>query len=219
MQMMRAIFHALGKDIRLELRRGYALGGLSVFVLCIVFVIYLAVPDMEAGVWVSVYWVSFLFLSIHTALKSFAQESDRRFLYYYMLLSPEVLFIAKCIYNAVVLAILSLLMYGALAIFTGSPVVQNDIFLLAIGAGALGVSLCFTFISGIAIKSNHSATLMTILSFPVVIPILLSLIKLSQAAIAPVAQVPIVNTILILTAIDLILVALGLLLFPYLWKS
>ena len=219
MDMVRAIYHAVAKDAFLELRRGYALGGLIVFVLCTVFIIYLSLVEIEPEIWVALYWIAFLFLSVHAILKSFASESSRRFMYYYTLMAPEVLFVAKCIYNTFVLAGLGLIMFGALSLVTTSPVVNTWLFAATIGMGALGISLAFTFISAIAIKSDNSATLMTILSFPVIIPVFLSLIKLSKASLEAAGTIPVTNSFLILGSIDLMLLALGLMMFPYLWKS
>ena len=219
MNEVKAIYHALSKDIAIELRRGYALGGLIVFVLSTVFIIYVSLQDIPAESWVALYWVAFLFLSVYAILKSFATESQRRFMYYYTLMSPEVLFISKCIYNSLVLAILGVVMYGAMHLLSSSPVIQHEIFLLAIVLGAIGNGLAFTFISAIAIKSDNSATLMTILSFPIIIPVFLSLIKLSKASTELPGVLDITGSVVILGAIDLILVSLGLMLFPYLWKS
>ncbi|MDX1477552.1 MAG: heme exporter protein CcmB [Saprospiraceae bacterium] len=219
MDALRAIGWTIGKEVRIELRKGYALGGLIVFVLCTVYVIYLTVSEVPPALWNALYWVAFLFLSIHTVLKSFAHESSSRYLYYYTLMAPETLFAAKCIYNAGLLTALGLLMYGALSLIGGHPVVNTGLFITAIVAGGIGISLCFTLISGIAIKSDNGATLMTVLSFPVIIPVLLNLVRLSEASLQRPGTVQVGDHLLMLGAIDLLLVALGLLLFPYLWRS
>ena len=219
MNELRAIYHALAKDVSVELRRGYAIGGLLVFVLATVFVIYLSLQEIPADAWLALYWVAFLFLSVYAILKSFSSESQRRFMYYYTLMSPVVLFIAKCLYNTLVLAVLGLVMYGAMHMLSESPILQPGLFISAIIMGALSNALAFTFISAIAIKSDNSATLMTILSFPVIVPVFLSLIKLSRSATELPGVLKASDSFITLSAIDLVLLALGLLLFPYLWKS
>ncbi len=219
MNELKAIYHALGKDISVELRRGHALGGLLVFVLATVFIIYISLQEIPVEAWLALYWVAFLFLSVYAILNSFAAESRRRYMYYYTLMSPEVLFIAKCVFNALVLMVLGLIMYGAMHLLSESPVIQHGLFITAILIGAVSHALAFTFTSAIAIKSDNSATLMAILSFPIIIPILLSLIKLSKSAVELPGILDASDSFLTLGAIDLVLVGLGLLLFPYLWKS
>jgi heme exporter protein B len=117
------------------------------------------------------------------------------------------------------LAILGLLMYGALSVVAGNPLADQGIFFIAIGAGSIGISLCFTFISAIAVKSDQSTTLMTIMSFPLVIPTLLHLIRLSLAALPEPMITNITPGLLTLLSIDLLVFGLALLLFPYLWRS
>jgi heme exporter protein B len=207
------------KDFLLEIRRGYALGGLLVFVLCIVYIIFISLGDIEPGLWITLYWIAFLFVSVHTVLKGFVMEHSNRHLYYSSLLRPENIFIAKWLYNTLLLLLLGLLMYGALNLVAESPVADAGIFLLAIFAGAVGISLCFTFVSAIAVKSDQSATLMTILSFPLIIPTLLHLIRLSKAALQDSMITNITPGLMTLGAIDLLLAGLGIVLFPYLWRS
>ena len=216
---MLQILAFLRKDFLLELRKGYALGGLTVFVFCIVFIMYMSFGEIESRLWITLYWISFLFMSVQTVLKGFALESNNRYLYYYSLLRPEFIFLAKWIYSTCILILLGLLMYVALGLVAGNPLEKNGLFILAIVAGAVGISLCFTFVSAIAVKSDQSTTLMTIMSFPLIIPILLHLIRLSLAALPDPMISDITPGLLTLVSIDLLMIGLGLLLFPYLWRS
>lgn len=216
---MSHILAYIRKDLLLEFRRGYAIGGLLVFVLCIVFIIYISFGELEARAWITLYWIAFLFMSIHTVLKGFALENNNRYLYYYSLLKPEIIFLAKWIYNTCMLIILGFLMYLALGLVTGNPIADQGLFFLTVFAGAMGISLCFTFVSAIAVKSDQSTTLMTILSFPLIIPMLLHLIRLSRASLEDTMITDISTSLMTLGAIDLLLIGLGLLLFPYLWRS
>ena len=209
----------IGKDLLLEIRRGYALSGLLVFVLCIVYIIYLGFGELEGRHWITLYWIAFVFISIHTVLKGFALESANRYLYYYSLLRPEFIFLAKWIYNTCILIVLGLLMYVALGLVAGNPIADQGLFILSIAAGAIGISLCFTFVSAIAVKSDQSATLMSILSFPLIIPVLLHLIRLSKASLTDTMITDISSSLVTLGAIDLLVAGLALLLFPYLWRS
>jgi heme exporter protein B len=90
---------------------------------------------------------------------------------------------------------------------------------MAILLGALGISLCFTFVSAIAVKSDQSTTLMTILSFPLIIPVFLHLMRISRAALPDTRVTDPMGSLTTLGAIYLLIAGLGLLLFPYLWRS
>ena len=116
------------------------------------------------------------------------------------------------------LLIINLLTFGVLGLMVGNPVRETPQYILAILLGSIGFSITFTFISAIAAKANNSATLMAILSFPVVLPVLITLIRLSKNAIEAKASTWAAD-IQTLGAIDAILIALCFVLFPYLWRD
>jgi heme exporter protein B len=60
---------------------------------------------------------------------------------------------------------------------------------------------------------------MAILSFPVILPIMLMVIKLSKNAMDGLERSVSTDEILILVAINAIVFAVSYLLFPYLWRS
>jgi heme exporter protein B len=93
------------------------------------------------------------------------------------------------------------------------------IFMLLLGLGALGLSLSLTFVSAIASKANNSATMMAILSFPIILPQLLSLLKLSGHAIGFAMTTAWLKDVYILLAIDGMLLGLIYILFPFLWRE
>jgi heme exporter protein B len=80
--------------------------------------------------------------------------------------------------------------------------------------------MVFTLMSAVAAKAQQNAALIAILGFPVILPILLLLMRLSQSAFAEVfregALLQISGLIFLL---DLMVVALAIILFPFLWKD
>jgi heme exporter protein B len=160
-----------------------------------------------------------LFTSINAIVKSFVQESNQRQLYYYALANPTAILLAKILYNILLLFVLSVLVWGAFAFVAGNPVRQLGAFVGTIFLGSVGFSITFTFVAAISAKADNNATLMAILSFPLVIPILMTLIKLSANALGLLRDTSVDQDILILIAIDLILVAMAFLLYPFLWRD
>ena len=60
---------------------------------------------------------------------------------------------------------------------------------------------------------------MAILSFPVVLPILLTLVRLSQISLRLIQDTSYMRDIVNLLAIDAILLTLTFVLFPFIWKD
>lgn len=207
------------KEFLLEWRQKYAIGGILLYVFSTTFIVFIASEEIEMQAWNSFFWIVVLFASVNAVVKSFIQENSNRELYYYTLFDPIAVLLSKIIYNILLISLLGLLTFGAFALFINNPVEQTAQFFLAIFLGATGFSIALTFISAIASKANNSATLMAILGFPVVIPILLTLVQLSEKAFETKAVASSTDGVAVLVAIDLFLLAFALILFPFLWKE
>jgi heme exporter protein B len=184
-----------------------------------VFVVYIASIKVQPQVWNVLFWLIVLFASINAVVKSFVQESGARQLYYYQIADPSMLLLAKIIYNTLLLLVISLLSFGTYSLVAGNPVKDMALFSLTVALGSVGFSIAFTFIASIAAKANNSATLMAILSFPVILPILLTLIRLSQISLRLLQDTSYKKDIINLLAIDAILLTLTFVLFPFIWKD
>ncbi|MEI6412330.1 MAG: heme exporter protein CcmB [Bacteroidota bacterium] len=209
----------LRKEFLLEFRQRYAISGIVLYVFSMVFVVYIASIKVQPQVWNILFWLIVLFASINAVVKSFVQESGARQLYYYQLADPVTLLLAKIMYNTLLLLVLSTLAFGAYSVVAGNPVKDYPLFALIILLGSLGFSIAFTFIASIAARANNSATLMAILSFPVILPILLTLVRLSAIALRLIQDTSYKRDIINLLAVDVILITLTFVLFPYIWKD
>ena len=218
MNLFSEITFLLRKEVTLELRHKYAISGILLYVTSTVFVIYLSFIKVDPTVWNTLFWIVSLFASINAVMKSFFQENSARQLFYFQLVNPIAVILSKIIYNICLLFIINVLTFVMMTIMVGNPINNTPQYFLAILLGSIGFSITFTFISAIAAKANNSATMMAILSFPVVLPILVTLIKLSKSAIRN-TDTAWVRDVLMLGAIDMILIALCFLLFPFLWRD
>ena len=219
MTLLKEIAFLLRKEFIIELRQKYAIGGILLYVISTVFIVYMAFMNVNAMAWNTLYWIVILFASVNAVAKSFVQESGNRQLYYYILTNPTAIILSKIIYNVILLLLISLLAYAAFSLVAGNPVRNTGQFLTALFLGSLGLSIAITFVSAIAAKANNSGTLMAILSFPIVIPILMTLIKISANALGLLTDTSIQKDMFILLAIDGILIAMAFVLFPFLWRD
>jgi heme exporter protein B len=207
------------KELALELRERYALNGFLLYIIATIFIVYLSFIQISPITWNALYWIIILFTAINAVAKSFMQEPQGHLLYYHTLLHPAALLLAKMGYNALLLIFLSLIGLLFYSIVIHNPVQNHALFLLIIFLASTGFSFALTIISAIAAKANNKATLMAILSFPVILPILLLVIQLSMAAIEGNLGTEVTNNLWVLGAINVLLVSTGYLLFPYLWQE
>lgn len=208
------------KDIRLEFKQKYAINGILLYILSTIFLCSLAFQRIiEPATWNALFWVIMLFAAVNAVSKSFVQENSGRQLYYYSLASPQGIIIAKIIYNILLMCVLSILFYFIFSIFLGNLVQNQVLFFILFLIGSIGFASLFTMISAIASRTNNNFALMAILGFPVILPLLLLLIKVSRIALIQVEWEGISKFLGSLLALDVIIIVLTYLLFPYLWRE
>jgi heme exporter protein B len=208
------------KEVTLEWRQKFAFNGVLLYLVSTVFVCYLSFARIiDVPTWNSLFWIIMLFAAINAVLKSFLQERDGRMLYYYTLVKPQTIINAKIVYNAILMAALAVSGWLVFTSFMGNPVQNLPLFLLNMLLGVIGFSSVLSMVSAIASKARNNFTLMAVLSFPLVLPLLLVLIKVSAAAIngaGVMEELPNLMVIVLLTGITLVLSNI---LFPYIWKE
>ncbi len=221
--IIREIKALIDKEIRLELRQKYAINGMLLYIVSTVYVCYLSfrlkTNHIDNITWNTLFWIIILFTAVNAIAKSFTQERYGRLLYYYTLASPVGIILSKIVYNTLLMLLLSLVGFGVYALVMGNPVGDVGLYLLALVLGAIGFASTLTMIAGIASKAENSATLMAILSFPIIIPMLLMLIKVSKNAMDGLDRGQSSDEIMMLLAMDAIVLVLSVILFPFLWKS
>lgn len=220
MQMLSQVKQLIKKEMLLEWRSKYALNGVLLYVVSTVFVCFLSFVSVEKLTWNALFWIIMLFASINAVAKSFLQESKGRHLYIYTLVSPISLIIAKIVYNSllmIVLTLVALLFYTMVFDFPKEADVL--MYLVATIMGSLSFATIFTMVSAIASKAGNGGMLMAILSFPIIIPVLIVLIKLAKNAIDGLDRSVSLDDVGLLALINVMVMAVSLLLFPYLWRD
>ncbi|CCG99899.1 cytochrome c-type biogenesis protein CcmB [Fibrella aestuarina BUZ 2] len=211
------------KEFRLEWRQRYALNGMLLYIVGAVFICYLSFNakrgELSPIVWNTLFWLIQLFTAINAIAKTFVQERAGRQLYYHTLASPQQIIVAKIVYNTGLMLALALLGYSVYAFVLGSPVEDHWLYVGSLLLGAIGFAASLTLVAGIAAKAENAATLMAILSFPVILPLLLLLLNVSKNAMDGLDRSVSFDELRTILAIDAIVLALSYLLFPFLWKS
>jgi len=166
------------------------------------------------------FWIIQLFVCVNAVAKSFLQESRGRMLYFYTISGAKEFIIAKLIYNIILMLIMSLLSLGLFFILLKNPLSNTLQFVAIVCLGGISLSLVFTLLAAIAAKAQQNAALMAILGFPLIIPQLLLLIRLSKVAFGEVfREGALFQLSLLVIGLDIMVVALSIILFPFLWKD
>lgn len=221
--MFKEIQVLIAKDLVVEWRNRYAINGILLYLISTIFICYLSFNlqqnQLSIATWNALFWIIMLFTSINAVVKSFLQESSSRFTYYYAIASPEAIILSKIIYNSLLMILLGGAGYLFYSLVLGNPVEDHGLFVLNLILASIGFSSSLTMISGIVSKAGQNTTLMAVLSFPIVLPLLLVVIRVSKNAINGISGEENLKHLLVLVSINVIVGTVSYLLFPYLWRS
>jgi len=218
MRSINHIFTLFKKDLLLEIRQQYSFYGVLLYIGATIFVLYMAIESPESNVWNGLFWMIQIFISVNAVAKSFLQESRGRMLYFYSIAGPRDFVLSKLLFNSLLMLLMSLLSLALFTLFLGNPLLKAGAFIGLVLLGGWSLSLVFTFLAAIAAKAQQNAAIMAILGFPLIIPQLILLMRLSNATFSATISIP-VTTILLLIALDLMVILLAVILFPFLWKD
>ncbi len=217
--MLRQLTWLIYKDIQIDWRSKYPFAGILLYITSLIITSYLSFTGMiDPEVWNALFWIILLFISINAVAKSFSQETDRT-LYYFQLIKPELIIIAKLLYYGLYQLLLVCLALLVFSLFLGAPTGNFYLFFSNLILGSLGLSCAFTMISSISSKTNNNSVMMAILGFPVIIPILILAISNSKIIILGGSFEDIRDNLITLLSVNMIIIALSYILFPFTWKS
>ena len=209
----------LKKDILLEIRQQYTFYGVLLYVASTIFVLYLAMGEPEAAIGNGLFWMIQLFICVNAVAKSFLQESSGRMLYYYSIAGARDFILSKLIFNAALMIVMSISSLILFRLLMGNALQHPWRFVGTVCLGGCSLSLVFTFLAAIAARARQNAALIAILGFPLIIPQVLLLMRISNTAFADVIQGGFLSMSLLLAGLDVMVIMLAVILFPFLWKD
>jgi len=212
------IYTLIKKDLLLEVRQQYSFYGILLYVVATIFVLYMTIQEPEAKVWNGLFWVIQLFICINAVAKSFLQETRGRMLYFYSIVNPRDFVLAKLVFNSLLMLLMSVLSIILFTLFLGNPIQKAAQFIGLVLLGGWSLSLVFTFLSAIAAKAQQNAAIMAILGFPLIIPQIMLLMQLSNSVFTDKIAIA-SSTLLLIIALDVLVILLAVILFPFLWKD
>ena len=210
----------LHKDLKSEWRQKSAINGIFLYVISTVFVAYLIFNKIEEmTTWIALYWIVLIFAATNASIQSFKAESNRQFLYYYSLCSPQAIILSKLFFNAILILLIALINWLFFTVLLSNPLENNLLFSVVLLLGSLGISGILTLISAIAAKTNNNSTLTAILAFPILLPMILTAVKASVLCGLGFGWEDCKDYIMLMGLINVVIIALSYILFPYLWRS
>lgn len=215
------IISLIKKEFLLEFRQKATIGGVLVYVIGTIFVSALCFKGkLDKPTWNALFWVITLFTSVTISGKSFLKETGGQALFNFLHYSPQQFIISKILYNMLFMLALSFVTFFFYGFFIKNEVENLSLFFIVLILASTGLAGVLSLMSAIASKASGNFAIMSILSFPVLMPLILVVIRLSKQAVDGIEWAGVgFDFIVILAALNVLTIALSFLLFPYLWRD
>jgi heme exporter protein B len=189
------MFHSLGafwrlvqKDAAQEFRARRAWPAMLLLGLLLVLVLAMQIDqtaDQKLRVASGVVWLAVFFAGVLSLERSFAAEREEGCWQALMLypVSPGVVFCAKAAINFAALALLEVVLFPAIVVFCGAPLLDRPgPLLLAAGLANLGFASLGVVMSGLTAGISHRGSLLALLLLPLMIPVMLGAAEATRLA-------------------------------------
>jgi heme exporter protein B len=214
---VKSILTLVKKEFLIDFRQKYPIAGIVLYIFATIYIGYLSFQGLITPAnWNALLWIILLFSFVTGISKSFISE-EKRALYYFLTVPSYQILLGKLIYYTLYGFCLLALIWFVYSIFMPFPVenVSKWLYGLSLLLGTVGLTSAFTLISAIAAKTSNAATLMVVLGFPIIIPILILAVVISRRILQGAEFASIQGSITYLISIIVIIIAVSFILFPY----
>jgi len=211
------------KDFHSELRTRYAINSLAMFIIVAISVILFSIgnesisPELTGGL----FWVVIFFSAMSGLSRAFVSEEERgTTLTLQLIAPPATVFSGKLLFNLVLVFLMNIVisvLYSAL--FSEFYIKNFFLFALTFVIGNIGIAVSSTLIAAIIAKAGSKGTLYPVLSFPILLPLILTSVKLTTFAIDGTALSDAIFELLIIICYDIVMISASYILFDFIWKD
>ncbi len=211
------------KDMRSELRTRYALNALIMFVITTLSIILFALgnenisPELLSGV----LWIIIFFSTMSGLSRSFVSEEEKgTVMTLHLIASPLTIYFGKLFFNLILLGALNIFTVLLYLLFVSSFTIENyTIFFITVLLGTLGLGSASTIIAAIIAKANTKGTLYPVLSFPILLPLFLTVMNATKLSVEGAAFSDAVGEFRVLISYFIVVTTISFLLFEFIWKE
>lgn len=215
-----ALFH---KDFSSEIRTRYAINSLVMFIIVAISVILFSIgnesisPVLTGGL----FWVVVFFSAMSGLSRVFVSEEERgTSLTLQLIASPSTVFSGKLLFNLVLVFAMNTVIAVLYSALFDQFIIKNLVlFLLTFILGNIGMAVSSTIIAAIISKAGAKGTLYPVLSFPILLPLILTSVKLTEYAIDGTSVDESIFELAIVASYDVIMLSASYMLFDFIWKE
>ena len=166
-------------------------------------------------------WVVIFFSAMSGLSRAFVSEEERgTTLTLQLIARPSNIFSGKLLFNVLLVFLMNIAISILFFLLFESFVINNFLlFLAAFIFGNFGIAISSTIIAAIISKASSKGTLYPVLSFPILLPLILTLLELTKFAIDGKSVEDSLVELAVLICYDVIMLTASYLLFDFIWKD
>ena len=210
------------KDIVSEFRTRYALNAILMFALVTLTVVSFAVGALSPSkeVMAALFWIIQFFAAMSGLSQVFVKEEESGTAMILKLSSEgTVIFFGKLLFNLFLLLILSIIIIPLFVILLKAGPENWGVFLVGVILGNIGLAGATTIIAAIISKATVKGALFTVLSFPVLMPLLIAVIEITKVAFLGGEYKDVAAPMQLIIAYDVVMTTLSIMLFDFVWRQ
>lgn len=211
------------KDWRSELRTRYAINALAMFILVTISVILFSIGQEKVSEHLTggLFWVVIFFSAMSGLSRAFVSEEERgTTLTLQLIAAPSTIYFGKLLFNLALVFIMNIaIVFLYYVLFESFVILNFSLFLLSLFWGSIGIAISSTLIAAIISKANTKGTLYPVLSFPILLPLILTLMELTKFAMDGDLVSDSYVELAVLICYDVIMLTAGYMLFDFIWKD
>lgn len=220
---IRAVVALVKKDLIDEYRTRYAVTSMALFALTALVMVSFSTGMfiLDAGLHAAFLWIIIFFSAMSSLARSFIKEEEQGTAKALKMSAPaEIIYFGKLIYNLFILIVLITVIYPLYVFFMNPPSGGNNfVILLFLVLGASCLAGATTLLAAMVSRAGSKNTLLPILAFPVLLPVLLTSIRGTAVALNGISFSAVSSDLIFLLSFLVIIVTASLMLFPFVWED
>lgn len=220
--MFRQALAICRKDLRSEIRTRYSINGLIMFIIVTISIIKFALGEEKLAneLYAGLLWIIIFFSNSNGLARVFVAEEDRGTSFLLKLTAePKAVLLGKLIFNTTLTFIINFVVVILFIITMDLQIKSPGLFLLVIFFGNFGLSAVMTIIAALISKANSKGSLYPVLSFPLLLPLLMSTISSTWLAIEGSTITQIGGDIQIIISYTIVTITASFMLFELVWRD
>lgn len=210
------------KDFKSELRNRYVINSLLMFVLVTISIIKFSIGDekVESEILSGLLWIVIFFAAISGLARVFIKEEEKETSFALKLsVDPVSIFIGKLFFNLALTFFVNIFIFILFILITNFEIKNFSAFVLIVLLGNIGMVSASTIIAAIISKANTKGTLYPVLAFPVMLPLLITVISATKLASSGADTYTMMSEYQILFSYAVVITTVSLLLFKFVWED